>query len=211
MKILIADDSSTVRALLSDLLWRWGHELIVAKDGGEAWRLIQSEGPKLAVLDWVMPEPDGLELCHRIRTTPPLKNLYVLMLSGLSETKDVVAGLNAGANDFLTKPFKEEELQARINVGVRMVDLQAALAARISELETALKENIELRDLLPICAYCKSVRTDQNYWQSVEHYFGEHADVKFTHGVCPRCLETVVKPEIEKLGLSRRAGQEKKN
>ncbi len=205
MKILIADDSSTVRSLLTEMLWRWGHEVVATKDGAEAWTQLQAQAPMLAILDWVMPEPDGVELCRRIRTTPPLSNLYVLMLTGMSETQDVVAGLNAGANDFLTKPFKEAELQARINVGVRLVELQSALASRISELEAALKDNKELRGLLPICAYCKSVRSDQNYWQSVERYFGDHSDLRFTHGICPRCLETVVKPEIEKLGLGKRA------
>lgn len=198
MKILIADDSSTIRTYLSNLLWRWGHEVVAAKDGAEAWQLLQSEAPQLVILDWMMPEPDGVEICHRLRTMPHFKNLYVLMLTSLSDTEDVVAGLNAGANDYLLKPFKEAELQARVNVGIRMVELQAQLARRISELETALKENNQLRGLLPICSYCKSVRNDQNYWSSVEHYLGEHSDVKFSHGICPKCMETIVRPELER-------------
>lgn len=192
MKILIADDSSTIRSYVSGLLSGWGHEVIEAGDGAEAWNLIQSTAPQLAVLDCVMPELDGLELCKRIRGSAPPTNLYVLMLTGLSETKDIVAGLNAGANDFITKPFKEEEFQARINVGVRMVELQAQLATRIFELEKAVAENSQLRGLLPICVYCKSVRDDQNYWKSVERYLSENTGVQFTHGVCPKCWKNVV-------------------
>ena len=90
-------------------------------------------------------------------------------------------------------------MQARVNVGVRMVELQAELTNRVLELERAMSEITQLRGILPICAYCKSVRNDQNYWQTVEQYVGSHADVKFSHGICPKCVETVVKPELEKL------------
>ncbi|MBI3877729.1 MAG: response regulator [Verrucomicrobia bacterium] len=199
MKILIADDSAPIRSYLSGLLRSWGHELVIAKDGEEAWRLVQLETPQLAVFDWVMPGLEGPELCQRVRADARLKQTYVILLTSLSETEDIVAGLNSGANDFVTKPFNESELRARINVGVRVVELQAALAARIGELERALAENSQLRGLLPICAYCKSVRNDNNYWLSVERYFGEHTEVQFTHGICPKCMETVVKPELAKL------------
>lgn len=200
MKILIADDSLVVRRRLAALLTEWGHEVVETKDGEETWQLLSSGVvPPIAILDWVMPEPDGVELCRRIRETPAIKKTYVLMLTGMSNPEDIVKGLNAGANDFIVKPFNEPELQARVNVGVRMVELQAELTNRVTELERAMAEITELRGILPICAYCKSVRDDQNYWQTVEQYIGSHADVKFSHGICPKCIETVVKPELEKL------------
>lgn len=201
MKILIADDSLVVRRRLAALLAEWGHEVVETKDGEETWRLLCGEAvPPIAILDWVMPEPDGVELCKRIRETPALRKTYVLMLTGMSNPEDIVAGLNAGANDFIIKPFNEPELQARVNVGVRMVELQAELSNRVLELEHAMAEITQLRGILPICAYCKSVRNDQNYWQTVEQYIGSHADVKFSHGICPKCVEKVVKPELERLG-----------
>lgn len=200
MKILVADDSLTVRRRLETLLVAWGHEVVATKDGEETWRLLCGGAvPPIVILDWVMPEPDGVELCKRIRETPALRQTYVLMLTGMSNPEDIVAGLNAGANDFIIKPFNEPELQARVNVGVRMVELQAELSNRVLELEQAMAEITQLRGILPICAYCKSVRDDQNYWQTVEEYIGSHADVKFSHGVCPKCIENVVKPELERL------------
>ena len=200
MKILVADDSLVVRRRLASLLTQWGHEVVETKDGEEAWQLLSgADVPPIAILDWVMPEPDGVELCKRIRETPALKKTYVLMLTGMSNPEDIVTGLNAGANDFIVKPFNEPELQARVNVGVRMVELQAELTNRVTELELAMAEITQLRGILPICAYCKSVRNDQNYWQTVEQYIGKHTDVKFSHGICPKCVETVVKPELERL------------
>ena len=200
MKILIADDSLVVRRRLASLLTQWGHEVVETKDGEETWQLLCGAAvPPIAILDWVMPEPDGVELCQRIRETPALKKTYVLMLTGMANPEDIVTGLNAGANDFIVKPFNEPELQARVNVGVRMVELQAELTNRVTELELAMAEITQLRGILPICAYCKSVRNDQNYWQTVEQYIGNHADVKFSHGICPKCIESVVKPELERL------------
>lgn len=200
MKILVADDSLVVRRHLHSLLSAWGHEPVEARDGEEAWRCLNvGTAPPIVILDWVMPEPDGVEICHRIRETPALRKTYVLMLTGMSNPEDIVKGLNAGANDFIIKPFNEAELKARVNVGVRMVELQAELSNRVHELERAMAEITELRGILPICAYCKSVRDDQNYWQTVEQYIGAHADVQFSHGVCPKCMESVVKPELEKL------------
>lgn len=200
MKILIADDSLVVRRRLGSLLAQWGHEVVETKDGEETWQcLCGPDVPPIAILDWVMPEPDGVELCRRIREMPALKKTYVLMLTGMANPEDIVTGLNAGANDFIVKPFNEPELQARVNVGVRVVELQAELTNRVTELELAMAEITQLRGILPICAYCKSVRDDQNYWQSVEQYIGHHADVKFSHGICPKCVESVVKPELAKL------------
>ena len=208
MKILIADDSRVVRHRLMGLLQQWGHEVTETTNGQETWkRLNEPDVPPIVILDWVMPEPDGPALCQLIRATPALRKTYVLMLTGMSTPEDIVTGLNAGANDFIVKPFNKPELQARINVGVRMVELQRELTNRVTELESAMAEITQLRGILPICAYCKCVRDDKNYWQTVEQYIGGHADVKFSHGICPKCIETVVKPELEKLEREMKAAE----
>lgn len=105
-------------------------------------------------------------------------------------------GLDAGADDYIIKPFNREELRARVKVGVRILDLQNNLAGRVSELERAMAGVKQLQGLLPICCYCKKIRDDQNYWQQVEGYISRHSEAQFSHGVCPDCFEKIVKPEL---------------
>jgi len=145
--------------------------------------------PPLAIVDWMMPRLDGLELCRRIRADAAFANMYVLLLTSRGEPDDVVAGLDAGADDYLVKPFRAAELRARIHAGVRVLTLQERLAQRVAELEEALGSVQQLRGLLPICSYCKRVRGDENYWQQVESYIADRTGAQFSHGVCPACFE----------------------
>jgi DNA-binding response OmpR family regulator len=193
MHALIADDDRMTAVILKHTLERWGLTVTVAHDGAEAWNILQ-QTPEigLAILDWMMPEVDGPELCRRIRQDPARAHIYVLLLTGRQGQADVVAGLSAGADDYLTKPFDPDELRARVHVGLRVLGLQERLAERVKELEAALTEVKQLHGLLPICSYCKSVRSDQNYWERVEDYMSHHGDVQFTHGICPTCYDRVV-------------------
>jgi DNA-binding response OmpR family regulator len=201
VKVLIAEDDPVSRRLLELRLAKWGYEVVSAKDGAEAWELLQTPGaPQLAVLDWMMPTMSGLEVCQKVRAHPGAKNTHLILLTAKNSRKDVVVGLNAGANDYITKPFDVEELHARLSVGERIVELQNSLAERVRELEAALKLVKQLQGLLPICLYCKKIRNDKNYWQQVESYISEHAEVRFSHGICPECYEKVVKPALAKLG-----------
>ena len=106
----------------------------------------------------------------------------------------------------MTKPANEDELIARVSVGARVVQLQTALAERVRSLEEALANVKALQTLLPMCAYCKSIRNDQNYWEKVETYFTQHSNVSFTHSYCPNCYERFVRPELEALEDARAAG-----
>src|SRR4029434_1546856 len=106
---------------------------------------------------------------------------------------------------YIVKPFEREELHARVQVGFRMLELQAALADRVRELEEALARVKQLQGLLPICSYCKKVRDDQNYWQQVETYIEGHSDAQFTHGICPDCRQKFVEPELDRLRKIREA------
>ncbi len=202
MKILIADDDDVSRLALGAALAKRGHEVVAATNGTEAWQAFQgADVPRLAILDWLMPEIDGLEVCRRLRSLPELRTVYLILLTSRGSKEYVVEGLRAGANDYVTKPFYPEELAARVNVGVQVVELQLELARRVEELEAALQQVKQLQGLLPICAYCKRIRDDQNYWHEVEGYIGTHADVRFSHGICPACWTSVVKPEFENIGL----------
>jgi sigma-B regulation protein RsbU (phosphoserine phosphatase) len=204
MRVVIAEDESISRQLLERALTDWGHEPVSAFDGVEAWKILQSDGaPKLAILDWCMPGMDGVEICRRMGETPDPEPAYIILLTGRNAKADVVTGLRAGANDYVTKPFDRDELRARLNVGRKVVELQHILASRVRELEVALTQVRSLEGLLPICSYCKKIRDDHNYWQQVETYLLDRAGVRFSHGICPECLERemkflTVEPEVTK-------------
>ena len=190
MKILIADDDPITRRLLESSLAQWNYEVIATSDGQRAWHALQRLGTPLPllVLDWLMPGIDGVELCRRIRQTPDLQPAYVILLTCRGHRQDIVEGLEAGADDYVTKPFNPDELRARIQVGVRVMNLQRTLADRVKELEGTLQRVNQLQGLLPICCYCKKIRDDTNYWHQVESYVEEHSGAHFSHGICPECM-----------------------
>jgi sigma-B regulation protein RsbU (phosphoserine phosphatase) len=198
LRILLAEDDPVSRRVVCTQLARFGHEVITANDGEEALRLIeQPDSPSLVILDWMMPGLDGIELCHRIRARVPQPYVYILLLTAKSSKEDIVTALDAGADDFLSKPAAAEELRARIQAGVRIVALHTALAHRVTELERLLSQVKQLHGLLPICSYCKRVRNDHNYWQQVETYISERTDAMFSHGFCPECYEKHIRPQME--------------
>ncbi|MGH9750641.1 MAG: response regulator [Candidatus Polarisedimenticolia bacterium] len=198
MRILIAEDDPVSLRVLQATLEKASHEVVAARDGNQALAGLRAgDGPRLAVLDWMMPGLDGTEVCRRVRQDPAVRGAYLILLTARGRKEDVLAGLRAGADDYVTKPFDQEELMARVQVGMRILDLQSALADRVRELEEALASVRVLRGLLPICSYCKKVRDDRNYWQQVETYVSDHTDARFSHGICPDCYEKVVKPQME--------------
>lgn len=188
MRILIAEDDLTSRTLLDAVLKRAGHEVLQAVDGLEALKIMKGPGaPKLAILDWMMPGMDGLDIVRTLRAEQGRNPPYLIMLTTKTEKTDIIEGLNAGANDYLSKPFDPGELQARIEVGRRMIELQDTLTENLAELRDALDHVKTLRGIVPICASCKRIRDDQGYWQQVEAYVREHTDARFSHGICPEC------------------------
>jgi sigma-B regulation protein RsbU (phosphoserine phosphatase) len=125
MKILVAEDDVTSRFMIQSFLDKWGYEVICASDGEEAWAVLQvTEAPQLAILDWMMPSIDGLSLCKRLRGQKRQAPLYIILLTTKGDRHDIIEGLEAGADDYVTKPFDPEELRARLNVGQRVVGLQ---------------------------------------------------------------------------------------
>jgi len=193
VRALIADDDRTTAVILSRTLAGWDIESVVTHDGAAAWDLLRAEArPSLAILDWMMPGLEGVELCRRIRADASLSHMYVLLLTSRDSRADMVTALDAGADDYLVKPFDPEELRARVHVGVRVLALQERLAERVVELQDALSRVKQLHGLLPICSYCKRIRTDDNYWHQVDRYIAQHSEAEFTHGVCPSCYETVL-------------------
>jgi CheY-like chemotaxis protein len=200
LKVLVADDDVVTRCLLESTLKSWEYEVCVATDGADALRLME-DGPRpdIALLDWVMPEKDGPEICRIIRSKPQTATVYIILLTGLGGRQNIIQGLEAGADDYITKPFDREELHARLEVGRRIVELQSSLAERVQQLEDALARVKQLQGLVPICSYCKKIRNDRNYWQRLESYLGDHSEAQFSHGICPDCYDKIVKPELDNL------------
>lgn len=191
---------------MAAMLRKNGFDVELAHDGEQAWTLLQQAGaPPLAVVDWMMPGLDGPEVCRRLRTLDTSTPTYVILLTSRDAAADIVEGLRAGADDYVTKPPDEDELVARVSVGVRVVALQRTLADRVRRLEEALSNVKQLQGLLPICSYCKRIRDDQNYWQQVESYISAHSGVQFSHSYCPDCYEKYVKPQLDELDRSRDA------
>jgi sigma-B regulation protein RsbU (phosphoserine phosphatase) len=200
MKILVAEDQSVSRHIVASNLRKWGYEVIAVEDGTRALEIMQgAAAPQLAILDWSMPGIDGIEICRQIRKGPQTRANYLVLLTARKGQEDKIHGLESGADDYITKPFNRGELRARVQVGMRVLELQQALAQRVQELEEALSRVKTLQGLLPICSYCKKIRNDRNYWQQVEGYLSDHSGIQFSHGICPDCYGRYVKPELDLL------------
>jgi DNA-binding response OmpR family regulator len=206
MRVLVADDDRVAAEMLSRTLVRWNFEVAVVSDGASAWRHLEAETtPTIAILDWMMPDLNGVDVCRRVRAELPLANMYLILLTSLDTRKDVVTGLESGADDYVVKPFDPDELRARVHVGVRVLRLQEQLADRVAELQVALSNVKQLHGLLPICSYCKRIRGDDQYWQQVESYIAERSEAQFSHGICPACFKDVEKQiESYRKGPTRR-------
>jgi CheY-like chemotaxis protein len=202
MIVLVADDLEVNRKLLRSLLTADGYDVIEAPNGADALDILQgANGPIVGLIDWEMPQMEGIEVCRQARAIANAPPIYLILLTVRDSKQDIVTGLKAGANDYITKPFDKTELLARVGIGKQMVTLQQALTEHVAELKEALVNVKTLGGLLPICSYCKKIRDDQNYWQQVESYVGKHSEAKFSHSICPQCYEDIIKPQMVQLGV----------
>ena len=148
MKLLVADDSHVSRMMLSAIAKKWGYEVILAEDGEQAWQIMQQDdAPQLLLLDWEMPKMSGIEVCERVIAKNPKNPPYILLLTSRSGSDDIVEGLSKGASDYLSKPFDSAELQVRLQVGKRLIEMQSKLNATLQEL-TELASHDALTGLL---------------------------------------------------------------
>ena len=128
MKVLAAEDNPVFQSMLRSMLTKWGYQAVMARNGNEAWEALQSpDGPRLAILDWMMPGLDGVEICRRVRAAGREPYVYILLLTARTDSQDLVEGMDAGADDYLTKPFQAHELRVRLRAGRRLLDLQEQL------------------------------------------------------------------------------------
>lgn len=189
MRVLIAEDGALQRRLLRESVMRLGNEAIMAENGVEALRAL-TQGPpvQMALLDWVMPGLEGIAVLRALRKDQSLPQPYVLLVTSRNGVGDVVEGLDVGADDYITKPYEKVELEARLRVGMRMVETRERLAEKVVELGQALDAVNKLEGLLPICMHCKSIRDDRRSWRRLEEYISEHSNARFSHGICEACI-----------------------
>src|SRR5438128_4919592 len=155
MRVLIAEDDTVSRRLLQSYLQKWGHEVVPAKDGAEAWALFEAAPFPIVISDWVMPEKDGLDLIRRIRAGQGPDYVYTILLTAKSQTEDLVEGMEAGADDFVTKPFDHDELRVQLRAGERIVRLELDLAEQnraLREAQAALVQSEKLASLGQLAA-----------------------------------------------------------
>jgi sigma-B regulation protein RsbU (phosphoserine phosphatase) len=176
MKILIAEDDPVSVKILQFTLQHYGHEVVSATSGTEAWEAFDRDPVRVIVSDWMMPGLDGLELCQKVRERPKTDYTYFILLTAINTGRDNLRkAMDAGIDDFLAKPLDREAILMRLRV-----------AERILEFSTQIRQ---LKELIPICMYCKRVRDDSNYWDQVETYIHTHTGSNFSHGICPECFD----------------------
>ncbi len=185
MHVLIVEDDPPSRFLLKTTLAKMGHVVTETENGEEAWEVLLHCEVHLVISDWLMLGTDGLQLCRRIRTELGTKYTYFILLTVLDGKDSYMKGMEAGADDFITKPFDPDRLSARLRVADRILGLQAEVK--------------RLEGLLPICSYCRRIRGREETWLSLEKYIATCTEASFTHTICPTCYETNVRPQLEEL------------
>ncbi|MBF0477703.1 MAG: response regulator [Deltaproteobacteria bacterium] len=189
-KVLVVDDVPLNLRIIADTL-KDQCTIVAALDGEKALSLAGTDPmPDLILLDVMMPGMDGYEVCQRLQQSEKTRGIPVIFLTARTNPDDIVKGFEVGAVDYVTKPFNASELRARVLTHLK-------LKMTIARLEESLSEIKRLSGLLPICGHCKKIRSDDGYWQQVEAYISEHSEVKFSHGICPECVEKYY-PEIAK-------------
>ncbi len=179
--VLVVDDNPANVQMLGSILKNENYKVAVALSGAEALQFLAREKVEIILLDVMMPEMDGYEICSILKKDEQLKKIPVIFLTAKSEHEDIIKGFKAGAVDYITKPFNSEELLARVSVHVELV--------------RSRNEIQKLKTFLPICASCKSIRNDKGYWDNIESYFAENTEIALTHSICPDCAKKLY-PEV---------------
>jgi DNA-binding response OmpR family regulator len=195
-RILVVDDEEGVLNAVKRIFKKDDYKMEFAQDGEKALQIAMSFDPDIVILDIMMPGIDGYEVCRRLKSGRKTSEVMVLLLSAKSDLKDKLAGYEALADDYLTKPYEPEELRARIKILLRLKNTLDERNRLIGELKDTLTKVKVLSGLLPICANCKKIRDDQGYWNQIETYIRDHSEANFSHSICSDCANELY-PELK--------------
>jgi sigma-B regulation protein RsbU (phosphoserine phosphatase) len=189
LKILIAEDEFTTRMMVQVCLENWGYRVESVTNGEEAWAMLQKpDAPHIAILDWEMPELDGIEVCRRVKEMGMENPPYIILLTGRDSEKDIIRGFDAGAEDYMTKPFNDNELRARVRVAERLVRTQSSLSESVAELKDVLNQLEMLESAVEICGSCQKIySTYDGQWHSFEDVVHNGADPRVIVNICSNC------------------------
>ena len=183
-KVHIVEDDKTTRRLLENVTSMLGYEVKAYEDGKQAWDAFEIERPQIVISDWMLPEMDGLELCRKLRESMKDSYTYFVLVTAQKRSRpNLERAIDAGVDDFLKKPIGSDEIWNRLRVAERILNFN--------------KQVQRLESLIPICCYCKKVRNDGDLWEQIEQYVNERTGADFTHSICPECMETKVRPQME--------------
>ena len=200
--ILVVDDNPDNLRLLSGILSKHRYKVRLAPNGERALATIRKAAPGLILLDIMMPVVDGFEVCRQLKQDKETAGIPIIFISALNETIEKVKAFSLGGVDFITKPFKSEEVLARVNTHLTLRYLQLELEEKNAELQKAMDEIKTLRGFIPICASCKRIRNDEGYWEQIESYISSHSEAKFSHGCCDECARKLYPDLMDKdMGL----------
>ncbi|MBI4747391.1 MAG: response regulator [Acidobacteria bacterium] len=187
MKVLIADDDEVTRTLVQLSLERAGYEVIVTCDGEEALAALKADDAiRIVVSDWEMPRLNGVELCQKVRAFRQNDYTYFILLTAVhTDDHHYYQAMEDGVDDFLLKTMATKTLRLRLKVAERILGFTRQIN--------------QLKELLPICCYCKRIRDDNDYWQQIDEYIHDQTGTDFSHGICPNCYDSRVKPMLDRL------------
>jgi DNA-binding response OmpR family regulator len=182
--VLVVDDDPVSSAQFGALARAAGYNVSLAQNGRDAWDLLQIARVPIVISDWYMPEMDGPELCRRIRARTREPYVYFILVTSRGGKQQYLAGMEAGADDFIAKPVDPDELRARLTVAERILGLRHELQ--------------QLEVLLPICSYCKRIRNEREEWESLDRYLERRFDAQLSHGICPECYAKYMQPQLDR-------------
>ena len=192
LKILVVDDDPDILAATARIVESQGCTVLRASSGTHGKALAKQERPDLVLLDVMLPDMDGTDLCRDLKSDPALAGMFIVLTSGVkTSSPDQADGLECGADGYIARPVSNREFKARVDALVRILVSERERDRLIKELQEALSKVKQLSGLLPICSYCRKIRDDKGYWNQVEEFLQENSGVELGERICPACAKTL--------------------